>query len=1051
MKCFLLRFSFFTFLFLFATRLFAFDPSKASYNFSSSEKPAKFSNRSQFCFSENLGQVSDQNNNPRADVLFSGSSGQLNFYLKKNGISYQQSKIDEWTEEYDKRTNIKTKLPKNTKVHRIDINWLNCNNTITIEKLNALPGYCNYYTGVCPNGVTGVKPYGELIYKNIYNGIDLKWYQKEGNLKYDYYVAAGADYTQIQLEFAGQKSIELSTTGELIITTALGKIIEQAPLVTQNGKRLRSQWQINKNVVSFKIINYDPALPMIIDPIVRVWGTYYGGTGNDSSQDCATDNGTSVYFTGYTTSNSNIATSGSHQNVLSGTNAFLSKFDSTGVRQWATYYGSGFTLGYSVATDVFGNVFMSGSTDGAALIASAGAHQTTAGGGDDAFLVKFNAAGIRQWGTLYGGPLADNGKGCATDLLGNVYLSGRTDSNSGISTPGSQQSVFGGNTDAFLVKFNSAGVRSWGTYYGAQDLDYGFGCCTDGHNNVYLTGVSDWTVSGGVIATPGSHQTVNGGTSALEDAFLVKFNTYGTRLWGTYYGGNFNDLGSDLICDDLLNVYLTGRTESTNGTSIATTGAHQTGNNGGLHDAFLAKFDSTGVRQWGTYYGGANDEVALGSSIHASGNIYITGYTSSPASNTVVASPNGPQSAYGGGAMDGFIAQFTPAGVRKWGSFYGPNLDDYLYGCAADKFYNVYAVGVTSSNFGYGIASFVSHQNAYGGGPADGFLVRFFDCEVPLAPVSTMSQGVNGCVGSTTTLTASGSGTLSWYATPTSPSSIATGTNYVTPVLAAGVYTYYVEAKTCTISANRTPITVTINAVPTLSVNSITASSVICAGYAATVQASGANTYTWSTGANSNIAVFYPTVTTTYTVTGTNAAGCNGSNTISISVYTSPPASLTASSYTSCLTIFGGAPIPLSGNPSGGTYSGSNVSGNSFNPTAVGTFTPMYTYTDSTTNCISTASINITVASCLGISENKNNSSLKLSITPNPNNGLCKINSDTDLDLNIIDQLGRIITTVSLNESNGREAMLHNLASGVYFIMNKNSDQKINRKIVVIK
>ena len=802
MKYFLLRFSILIFLVLFSVKLFSRDHINSFSAFLAFKNSSKFSNASQICFSENLGQVADQNGEPRADILFSGADGQLVFHLKKNGISYQQSKVELWNEEYDLRTNIKTRLPKQTNVHRIDINWLNCNNNIDVEKLNVLPGYCNYYTGVCPNGITGVRSYSELIYKNIYNGIDLKWHQENGNLKYDYYVAAGSDYKQIQLEFKGAKNITISKSGELIITTALGKIIEQAPYVIQNGKQLNAQWQILNNIVSFKILKYDPSLPLIIDPVVRIWGTYYGNTGNDSSQDCATDDGTNVYFTGYTTSNNNIATTGSHQSVLTGTNAFLAKFDSTGIRQWATYYGSGFTLGYSCATDVFGNIFMSGSTSSAAAITSAGAHQTIHGGNDDAFLVKFNNAGVRQWGTLYGGSLVDNGKGCATDLLGNVYLSGKTDSNSGISTPGAHQPVFGGNTDGFLVKFNGAGVRQWATYYGDLYLDYGFGCCTDASNNVYLTGVCDWTVSA-VIATVGSHQYTNGGTMAPEDAYLVKFDAAGNRLWGTYYGGTYNEVGSDLVCDQARNVYLTGRTESINGTSIATAGSHQSWNNGGLHDAFLVKFDSTGIRQWGTYYGGSGDEVALGCSIHASGNIYITGYTSSSANNTVVASANGPQSGYGGGAMDGFIAQFTPSGVRKWGSFYGPNLDDYLYGCASDKFYNVYAVGVTNSNFGYGIASFVSHQNTYGGGPADGFLVRFFDCEVPIDPVSTMSLGINACVGSIETLTASGSGTLTWYPTLTSLTGISTGTNFVTPVLAAGVYTYYVEAKTCTISAKQ--------------------------------------------------------------------------------------------------------------------------------------------------------------------------------------------------------------------------------------------------------
>ena len=651
---------------------------------------------------------------------------------------------------------------------------------------------------------------------------------------------------------------------------------------------------------------------------------------------------------------------------------------------------------------------------------------------------------------MYGGSLVDNGKGCATDLLGNVYLSGKTDSNSGISTPNGHQPAFGGNTDGFLVKFNAAGVRQWATYYGDLYLDYGFGCCTDASNNVYLTGVCDWTVSA-VIATTGSHQYTNGGTMAPEDAYLVKFDAAGNRIWGTYYGGTYNEVGSDVICDASRNVYLTGRTESINGTSIATAGSHQPWNNGGLHDAFLVKFDSTGVRQWGTYYGGSDDEVALGCSIHASGNIYITGYTSSSANNTVVASVNGPQNGYGGGAMDGFIAQFTPSGIRKWGSFYGPNMDDYLYGCASDKFYNVYAVGVTNSSFGYGIASLVSHQNTYGGGPADGFLVRFFDCEAPADPVSTMSLGVNACAGNSTTLTALGSGTLTWYPTLTSTTSIGTGTNYVTPVLAAGVYTYYVEAKTCTISASRTPITVTVNAIPTVTAGSITSSSIICAAQAATLQASGASTYTWSTGSNGNIAVMYPNVTTVYTVTGTNAEGCNGSNTITVSVYASAAATLTASDYTACLVIFGGTHIPLNGAPQGGTYSGVNVSAGFFNPTAIGSFTPMYTYTDSITNCVSTASINITVASCLSISENKNNTFNKLSITPNPNGGAFKIISETDLDLNIVNQLGQIVATVSLNENNKREITISNLVSGVYFITNKNTGQKINKKIIVIR
>ena len=796
----------------------------------------------------------------------------------------------------------------------------------------------------------------------------------------------------------------------------------------------------------------------MIDPGVRVWGTYYGGSGSgEVSTACANDANGNVYLVGYTDTNNGtgIATVGSHQSIYSGgvNDAYVAKFDSLGVRLWGTYYGGSIRDAASCcAADASGNIFMGGYSLGGTVIATAGAHQTTAGGNWDGFLVKFNGAGIRQWGTFYGGAGPEFAQSCATDALGNIYLAGKTDSNSGtaISTAGAHQSAFGGTTDAFLVKFNTSGVRQWGTYYGGTGVDNAFGCSTNFNNDVYLTGTTDCTVAN-IISTSGSHQVAHGGFA--EDAFLVKFSSSGVRQWGTYYGGTGNEIAYSCASDVNLNVYLTGKTESTNGTSIATTGSHQVAHGGGVTDAFIVKFNNSGARQWGSYYGGVGDETSYCTGIHASGDVYIAGHTSSTTGNTVVATTNAHQNGFGGGLTDGFVAQFNGSGVRQWGSFYGQGGDDYIYGLSTDAFYNFYVAGGTNTSTGFGIATFFGHQVSFGGGAADGYLARFYDCATPASPVNTTPvANLNGCNGQTTTLTASGSGTLTWYPTPTSTTSIGAGASYVTPVLSTGTYTYYVEAETCALSATRTAITVTVNALPTITVNSITSSSILCAGQAATLQASGANTYTWSHGANGNLVVVNPTITTTYTATGTSTAGCNGTNTVSIAVYNSTPATLTATDYTACLTIFGGSPITLTGNPTGGNYSGTNVSGSGvFNPTAIGTFTPIYTYTDLTSNCTSTASVNITVASCLGMPENKNNISNKISITPNPNAGNCKISSLLDLDLNIVDQLGRIITAVSLNETNAHEATLSSLQSGVYFVMNKNPEQKINRKIVVIK
>ena len=1010
-------------------------------------------------FQENLGQISDQNNKPRQDVLFSGTDGQLAFHLRKNGVSYQQSKVDRWAEEIDPITNKKNKIAEQIIIYRLDVNWLNSNANVVTEKLDPLSGYSNYYYEVCPNGVTKVKSYNEVIYRNIYNGIDLKWYQKDGHLKYDYIVSAGADHHNIKLEFSGANKISINKSGELIIQTPLGKIIEQTPLVIQNGKKLQASWQINDNVVSFKIAKYDNSLPMLIDPGVRAWGTYYGGIGSGEIGAASANDATgNVYLVGYTDSNNgtSIATVGSHQSIYSGgiNDAYVAKFDSLGVRQWGTYYGGGAREAASCcATDAFGNIYMGGFSLGSApnVIATITGHQNTNGGGWDGFLVKFNSAGVRQWGTFYGGTGPEFAQSCATDPSGNVYLAGKTDSNFGtvIATSAAHQSVFGGTTDAFLAKFNSAGIRQWSTYYGGAGVDNAFGCCTDANNNVYLTGSTDCNIIN-VISTAGCHQVIHGGFA--EDAFLVKFNSSGARQWGTYYGGTGNETGYNCVTDASLNVYLVGKTESTNGTSIATIGSHQPTYGGGPMDAFIVKLNNSGVRQWASYYGGAGDETGYCCSIHSSGDVYIAGHTSSIAANTVIATTNSHQNGYGGGMTDGFIAQFTNAGVRQWGSFYGQTGDDYIYGCSTDSFYNLYFAGATDTNTGFGIATMFGHQSIFGGGAADGYLVRFYDCATPPDPINTTSaQNLIGCVGNSNTLTASGSGTLSWYPTLSATTSIGTGTNFVTAILSAGTYTYYVEAKTCAQSANRTLITVTVNAVPSLTLNSVTTSSAICAGQAATLIASGANTYTWNTGLNGNVAIVFPTATTIYTATGTNTFGCLGSNTIAINVQVSSPVSLTAPYYNSCLTIFGGASIPLTGSPIGGSYSGFNVSGAFFTPQAIGSFTPVYTYTDSVTGCVAKDSINIIVASCLGVSENTTSENTDITIFPNPNNGNCKISSDHDLEITIVNQLGQIVISASLNELNNRQLMLSNLANGVYFVVSKGNEKKINQKVVVIR
>ncbi|MGZ3930764.1 MAG: PKD domain-containing protein [Bacteroidia bacterium] len=134
--------------------------------------------------------------------------------------------------------------------------------------------------------------------------------------------------------------------------------------------------------------------------------------------------------------------------------------------------------------------------------------------------------------------------------------------------------------------------------------------------------------------------------------------------------------------------------------------------------------------------------------------------------------------------------------------------------------------------------------------------------------VNAVSSTPSVCAGNSATLTASGATSYSWNAGPTTPTFV------VSPAVST---TYTVTGTTSGCSASST-VAVSANPNPTLSATA--SASMICAGQTATLNASGATSYTWSTGANTASTTDSPSVTTTYTVTGANGAGCTGTDTV---------------------------------------------------------------------------------------------------------------------------------------------------------------------------
>src|SRR5262249_42107072 len=111
------------------------------------------------------------------------------------------------------------------------------------------------------------------------------------------------------------------------------------------------------------------------------------------------------------------------------------------------------------------------------------------------------------------------------------------------------------------------------------------------------------------------------------DGFVAKLNLTGSQLlYSTYLGGTEDDQGFGIAIDSSGNAYVTGDTRSTD---FNTKNPLQAANRGGI-DAFVTKVNTTGsALTYSTYLGGSGEDLGLGIAIDATGNAYITGYTSS--------------------------------------------------------------------------------------------------------------------------------------------------------------------------------------------------------------------------------------------------------------------------------------------------------------------------------------------------------------------------------------------------------------------------------------
>lgn len=560
--------------------------------------------------------------------------------------------------------------------YRMDVALVGANKKAKVVTEDKQAYYERYYVSQCGDNGTTTEAYKKITYKEVYPNIDWVLYVKNDKVEYDFVVRPGGRVADIKMKYGGATSLHKNEDGSITATTPMGSIKENTPysFAALNGKNVAvaSRFVVKNDVVSFNTASSTGTL--VIDPTLE-WATYYGGTGYDVAF-VKCDQFNNVYLFGQTGSSTNIATTGSYQSTYGG--------------------GSG----------IFGG---------------------------EGFLIKFNTLGVRQWGTYYGGALADAINTGDIDALGNIYIGGSTKSTANIAIGSAHQAIYGGGAyDGFLAKFDAAGSRLWGTYYGGAGIDEINAVACDVLGNVYITGNTNSITS---IATTSSFQSTKVGT-VNDDVFVAKFNSIGVRQWGTYYGGNGNDRPNAITDDINGDIYIAGTTDSDTG--IATLGSHQDTlavSSGGDIDMFLVKFDASGTRKWGTYYGGNQSESPGGIVSDNQSNIYIAGSTRS---DSGISTPNSwkdtididPVAGYG---IDAFLVKFNDVGARQWGSYYGGIGYEVSATIFASLGGDIYMLGGTNSTMH--IATLGSYQSSYGGGSftntagmeyfGDGFIARF--------------------------------------------------------------------------------------------------------------------------------------------------------------------------------------------------------------------------------------------------------------------------------------------------------------------------------------
>lgn len=385
------------------------------------------------------------------------------------------------------------------------------------------------------------------------------------------------------------------------------------------------------------------------------WAKSATGASQDFAKSVATDATGNVYVTGtFASTNFNLG-------AVSLTNAggpavYIAKYDASGNVLWAKRAG-GYGDATCVAADASGNVYITGDFFSGPL--TFGTTTLTNAGSNDIFLAKYDASGNVVWAKSVGGPSQDYSRGLATDLTGNVYITGYFLSPSLVFGTDTLKHITG--ADVFVAKYNASGNAVWarGAKKTSGDPAVSNSVATDASGNVFMTGYFQSPRL--IFGTDTLTNTIPGGGN--NNIFLTKYNALGNLVWAKSAGGISTSVSTDVNG----NAFIIG---SLSFTSVV--------------NAFLAKYDASGNMAWAASAIGASPQ---GVATDANGNVLITGYFGS-ANSTF-----GTITLTSAGSSDIFLAKYDATGNAVWAKSAGGTDSDKAYGVSTNASGDVFVAG----------------------------------------------------------------------------------------------------------------------------------------------------------------------------------------------------------------------------------------------------------------------------------------------------------------------------------------------------------------------